>query len=134
LPKPEPPRWQDSDVSTEFDLLNPFVIIAVFMIGAMFRNILGRLIGSLAAGGAAGLVAGLMVGSIATTLVAGGIVFAVPLISHGIFAGGGPPVGRGRYGRGWAGGSWSGGGGGFGGGGFRGGGGGFGGGGASGSW
>jgi len=134
LPEPEPPRWQGSDASTEFDPLNPFVIMLVFVVGAMFRNILGRLVGSVAAGGAAGLVAWLIAGSIATSLVAGGIVFAFTLISNGIFAGGGPPVGRGRYGRGWAGGSWSGGGGGFGGGGFRGGGGGFGGGGASGSW
>ena len=131
LPEPELPRWQGSDVSTEFDLLNPFVIIAFFMIGAVFRNVLGRLVGSVAAGGAAGVVAWLIAGSIAASLAAGGIVFAFTLISNGIFAVG-PPIGRGRYG---GGGSWSGGRGGWSsGGGFRGGGGGFGGGGASGSW
>jgi uncharacterized protein len=138
LPEPEPPHWQGSDVFSDFDPLNPFVIIAVFVIGAVFRSLFGRLLGSLAAGGTAGIVAWLIAGSLAASLIAGGIVFVFTLLSAGIFSGGGPPIAPGRYGRGSSGGSWSGGGGWSSGssssGGFSGGGGGFGGGGASGSW
>jgi uncharacterized protein len=136
LPAPEPPHWQGNDIFSSIDPFNPFVIIAVFVFGALFRSMFGRLVGSFAAGGIVGVVAWFIAGSLAASLIAGGIVFIFTLFGDSFFSGG-PGVGRGRS----SGGSWSGGGGWSSGssgssdsGGFSGGGGSFGGGGASGKW
>jgi len=139
LPAPEPPHWKGSDVFSNFDPFNPFVLIAIFVFGGLFRGMFGRLAGSLAAGGVVGLIAWFIAGSIVASLLASGIVFIFTLFGDSILSGGGPTTGRGRS----SGGSWSGGGSGGGwssgssssdSGGFSGGGGSFGGGGASGSW
>jgi uncharacterized protein len=136
LPAPEPPRWQGNDVFSVIDPFNPFVIIAVFVFGALFRGIFGRLVGSAAAGGVVGVVAWFIAGSLAASLLAAGIVFIFTLFGDSFFSGVGPPVGGRRS----SGGGWSGGGGGWSSsdssdsGSFSGGGGSFGGGGASGSW
>jgi uncharacterized protein len=141
LPAPEPPHWQAPNPLDYIDPFNPFVLVLLFFGGAFLRSILGRLIGSTANGGIIGLLAWLVVGSLAASILAGVVVFAISMLAES-FASAGPPVrGRGGYsGGGWSGGSsggsWSGGSSGSSsdGGGFSGGGGSFGGGGASGSW
>ena len=137
LPAPEPPHWQDQGSFNGADLLNPFVLFGLVIVGGFLRTVLGRLIGAAATGGVVAAVAWFIAGSIAAALLAGGVAFVVAMFADAFVPTG--PVGRGRYGGGWSGGY---GGGGWGGGGssrdsdsgFSGGGGSFGGGGASGSW
>jgi uncharacterized protein len=141
LPAPAPPQWHGPNPLDYIDPFNPFVLVLLFFGGAFLRSILGRLIGSIANGGIIGLLAWLAVGSLAASILAGVVIFAISMLAES-FASAGPPVrGRGGYsGGGWSGGSsggsWSGGSGGSSGdsGGFSGGGGSFGGGGAAGSW
>jgi uncharacterized protein len=136
LPAPEPPHWQEQGAFDGADLLNPFVLFGLVILGGFLRTALGRLFGATATGGIVALVAWFIAGSIAAALLVGGIGFLVAMFADA-FVPMAPP-GRGRYGGGWGGGygggGWSGGGSGGSGGGFSGGGGGFGGGGASGSW
>jgi uncharacterized protein len=132
LPAPEPRQGQSSSVLSHVDLLNPFTIFGLFIVGAMLRAMLGRLIGSAATGGIVGALAWFIAGSLAASIIAGVIGFIFTLVGESIASSNGGH------------GNWSGGGGGFGGsfsggsssdsGGFSGGGGSFGGGGASGSW
>jgi uncharacterized protein len=139
LPAPEPPHWQNSGLLSGIDPFNPFILFALFIVGATLRTALGRLIGSFATGGIVGLGAWLIAGSIAASIIAGTVAF-VFMFFAGSTVSANPSVGRGRYGGGaWSGGSSSGSdwssssssdSGGFSGGG----GGSFGGGGASGSW
>jgi uncharacterized protein len=110
------------------DLFNPYLIFAVFIVGAILRTTLGRLIGSVATGGVVGLLAWFILGSLALSFISAAIAFIFTLFAESIASS------NGRTG-------WSGGGGSFSGsssssdsGGFSGGGGSFGGGGASGSW
>jgi uncharacterized protein len=132
LPTPEPEHWRSPSLLNHIDPFNPFVIIAVFVVGGILRTMLGRLFGSVATGGVVGLLAWVFVGSIAAGAIVGVIAFLFTLFGDMMSAG----SGRG------SGGSWSGGGGSWSGGssgsssggGFSGGGGSFGGGGASGSW
>jgi uncharacterized protein len=129
---PEPRQPQSSSVLSHVDLLNPFTIFGLFIVGAMLRAMLGRLIGSVATGGIVGALAWFIAGSLAASIIAGVIGFIFTLVGESIASSNGGH------------GNWSGGGGGFGGsfsggsssdsGGFSGGGGSFGGGGASGSW
>jgi uncharacterized protein len=138
LPAPEPPHWQDQGSFNGADLLNPFVLFGLVILGGFLRTVLGRLIGASATGGVVALVAWFIAGSIAAALLVGGFAFVVAMFADAFVPTG--PAGRGRYGGGWSGGY--GGGGGWSGGGssrdsdsgFSGGGGSFGGGGASGSW
>ncbi|HEY4985293.1 MAG TPA: YgcG family protein [Bradyrhizobium sp.] len=127
LPAPEPRQNSGSSGSIE-DLFNPFLIFAVFIVGAILRATLGRLIGSVAAGGVIGVLAWFLAGSLLLSLVASGLAFVFTMVGDRIASAGG----RGGF---------VGGGGGFSGGSsssdsgsFSGGGGSFGGGGASGSW
>jgi uncharacterized protein len=124
LPAPAP----TSDWSGNFDAVNPFVLFAILIGGAMLRTALGRLIGSIAAGGIVGALAWFIAGSLAASIVAGLIAFIFTMFGSGIVS-----AGPGTYSgsSGWSGGGSSGGGSS---GGFSGGGGSFGGGGASGSW
>jgi uncharacterized protein len=133
LPAPEPRQQQDSDLLSHIDLLNPFTIFAVFVIGGILRGTLGRLIGAVATGGIVGALAWFIAGSLVASIIAAVIAFIVTMVAE-------IPTSSGRGGgRGWSGG--------YGGGsysegssgssdsgGFSGGGGSFGGGGASGSW
>jgi uncharacterized protein len=129
LPAPAKPR-QDSGVFDQFDPFNPFLIVAVFVIGGIFRGIFGRLFGSLATGGAVAVILWFIAASLSLSVIGGIIAFIFTMIADAITSSGG--VGRGggwvSSGGGYSGGSSSGGGG------FSGGGGSFGGGGASGSW
>ena len=133
LPAPEPRQQQDSDLLSHIDLLNPFTIFAVFVIGGILRGTLGRLIGAVATGGIVGALAWFIAGSLVASIIAAVIAFIVTMVAE-------IPTSSGRGGgRGWAGGygggSYSGGSSGSSdSGGFSGGGGSFGGGGASGSW
>jgi uncharacterized protein len=138
LPAPEPPHWQDQGAFNGLDLLNPFVLFGLVILGGFLRTVLGRLIGAAATGGVVAAVAWFIAGSIAASLLAGGVGFIIAMFADAFVPMG--PASRGRYGGGWVGGGYGGGGGWSGGGsrdsdgGFSGGGGGFGGGGASGSW
>ncbi len=113
--------------------INPgFAVFAIFVVGAIMRAMLGRLIGAVATGGAVGLMAWLIAGSLAASIIAAIIVFIVALVVDLTSPQG--RSGRGSWsGGGGSGGSWSGGSSSDSGG-FSGGGGSFGGGGASGSW
>jgi uncharacterized protein len=132
LPSPRQAR-QDSGLT---ELINPFVIIGVLVLGAFLRSAFGRLFGSVATGGLVGLLAWFIVGSLAAAVVAGLIASFFTMLSDGLAS---PAPGRtggwsgGGYGGGYGGGSYSGGSSSDSGG-FSGGGGSFGGGGASGKW
>ncbi|MBW8902853.1 MAG: YgcG family protein [Bradyrhizobium sp.] len=123
---PAPATRQSSGTSGDFDVFNPFLLFAIFVVGAILRTSLGRLLGSVATGAAVGAVAWFIAGSLAASVVAGFIGFIFTMLADTIAwsGGGGSYSGSG----GWSGGGSSSGGG------FSGGGGSFGGGGASGSW
>jgi uncharacterized protein len=129
LPAPQP-REQGSVLLSHIDLLNPFTLFAVFIVGTILRATLGRLIGAAATGGIVGALAWFIAGSLVASIIAAIIAFVLTMFVE-------TPTSSGRGGgRGWSGGgSYSGSGSGSSdGGGFSGGGGSFGGGGASGSW
>jgi uncharacterized protein len=123
---PAPASGQSSSSSADFDVFNPFLLFAMFVVGAILRTSLGRLLGSVATGAAVGTVAWFIAGSLAASVVAGFIGFIFTMLADTIAWSGGGGSYRGS-------GGWSGGGSSSGGG-FSGGGGSFGGGGASGSW
>jgi uncharacterized protein len=129
LPAPAQPR-QNTGLLSDIDPFNPFLIVAVIVVGGILRGVLGRLFGSLATGGLVAALFWFIAASLALSAIGGIIAFIVTLIGDAMMSSGG--VGRGG---GWAssGGGFSGGSGSSGGG-FSGGGGSFGGGGASGSW
>jgi uncharacterized protein len=128
LPAPTQ-RRQDSGLLSQLDPFNPFLIVAVIVVGGILRGVLGRLFGSLATGGLVAALFWFIAASLALSAIGGIIAFLVTMFSDAMTSSGG--IGRG---------GWVGGGGGFSGGssssggGFSGGGGSFGGGGASGSW
>jgi uncharacterized protein len=130
LPAPEPRREQGSSFLSHVDLLNPFTLFAVFIVSAILRTTLGRLIGAVATGGIVGALAWLIAGSLAASFIAAIIAFLFTMFAEIPTSSSGRSGGRG----------WSGGGGSWGGGSSSGssdsggGGGSFGGGGASGSW
>jgi uncharacterized protein len=130
LPAPAQPR-QNTGFLSDIDPFNPFLIVAVIVVGGILRGVLGRLFGSLATGGLVAVLFWFIAASLALSVISGIIAFIVTLIGDAITSSGG--VGRGG---GWVGGSGGGysGGSSSSGGGFSGGGGSFGGGGASGSW
>jgi uncharacterized protein len=127
LPAPEP--RQSSDFVSHDELVNPFTIFALFIIGIILRATLGRLIGSAATGGVVGVLAWFIVGSLAASIIVAIIAFIFTLFGESIASSNGGS-------RNWSssGGSHSGGSSSSDSGGFSGGGGSFGGGGASGSW
>jgi uncharacterized protein len=124
---PAPQRRPNSGPLSGIDPLNPLALVAVFVVGAILRSALGRLIGSAATGGVVGVLAWMFFGSLAVSVIAAAVAFFFTMLGESIAS-----LNGGH-------GNWSGGGGPFsgssrGGGGFSGGGGSFGGGGASGSW
>jgi uncharacterized protein len=133
LPAPEPEHWQSPGLVSFINPLNPFVLVAVFIVGGILRTMLGRLFGSVATGGFVGFLAWLFIGSIAAAAIVAVIAFIVAMFVDMAPSGGGRSSGGFS---GSSGGSWSGGGSSSSSdsGGFSGGGGSFGGGGASGSW
>jgi uncharacterized protein len=128
-PLPAPAARRQEMGLTELDPFNPFLILAVIVVGGILRGGLGRLFGSLATGGLVAAVFWFVAASLTLSAIGGVLAFIVTLIGDAMFSSG--SLGRG----GWvgSGGGFSGGGS-SGGGGFSGGGGNFGGGGASGSW
>jgi uncharacterized protein len=121
-PLPAPAPRQSSGSSHNFDPFNPFVLFAIFVVGAILRTTLGRLIGSVTTGGVVGALAWFIAGSLAASVIVGVIAFIFTMFGDSIASSSG------------GGGSYSGSSSSSGSGGFSGGGGGFGGGGASGSW
>jgi uncharacterized protein len=133
LPAPEPRQQSSSDWLSHIDLLNPFTLFAVFVVGAILRATLGRLIGAVATGGVVGLLAWLVVGSLAASIIVAFIAFVVTMFAETPTSSSGHGGGRGWSG-GYGGGPYSGGSSSSGSSDSGGGGGSFGGGGASGSW
>jgi uncharacterized protein len=135
LPAPEPGRWQEPNLFSQIDPLNPFVIVGIFVLGSFLRTMLGRLLGAAATGGIVGFLAWVAAGSLGAALLLAIIAVVVTLLA-GSWGWGGPGgYRRGGWPGGGYGGSWPGSGGSSrDDGGFSGRGGGFGGGGASGSW
>jgi uncharacterized protein len=123
---PAPQRRPNSGPLSGIDPLNPLALVAVFVVGAILRSALGRLIGSAATGGVVGVLAWMFFGSLAVSVIAAAVAFFFTMLGESIASLNG---GHGNWS---GGGSFSGSSGG--GGGFSGGGGSFGGGGASGSW
>jgi uncharacterized protein len=128
LPAPVRPQ-QDSGFVSHIDPFNPFLIVAVIVVGGIFRGVLGRLFGSLATGGMVAAIFWFAAASLALSTISGIIAFLITMFGDAMTSSGG--AGRGG---GWVGGGYSGGSRSSDGGGFSGGGGNFGGGGASGSW
>jgi len=128
---PAPERRENSGLLRNIDPFNPFVIFAVFIVGAILRTALGRLIGSVATGGVVGVLAWLLVGSLGLSIIAAIIAFIFTLVGESIASANG---GSGNWSGSSRGGSYSPSSGSSDSGGFSGGGGSFGGGGASGSW
>src|SRR6201996_2527634 len=117
LPAPTPRSQQPRRGGTgDFgELLNPFIIVAAFVGGAVLRGLLGRLIGSVATGGLIGVLAWFIVGSLTLAVIAGVIALIFTMLSDSL---GSPGIGRTG---GWSGGGYGGGfGGGYSGGGGRG--------------
>jgi uncharacterized protein len=123
---PAPEQRSNSGWLGGIDPLNPFALVAVFVLGAILRTALGRLIGSAATGAVVGVLAWAFFGSVAVSVIAAAVAFFFTMLGESIASLNGGHA------------NWSGGGGfsgsSSGGGGFSGGGGSFGGGGASGSW
>jgi len=129
LPAPAPRQQQNTGLLSDIDPFNPFLIVAVIVVGGIFRGIFGRLFGSLATGGLVAALFWFIAASLSLSAISGFIAFLVTMFADAMTSSGG--TGRG--------GGWVSSGGGFSGGssdsgGFSGGGGSFGGGGASGSW
>jgi uncharacterized protein len=133
LPAPESRQQPSSDWLSHIDLLNPFTLFAVFIVGSILRATLGRLIGAVATGGVVGLLAWLIAGSLVASIIAAFIAFVVTMFAETPTSSSGHGGGRGWSG-GYGGGSYSGGSSSSGSSDSGGGGGSFGGGGASGSW
>jgi uncharacterized protein len=127
-PLPAPQGRQSIRRFDNIDPFNPLIIFGIFLAGAIFRTILGRLLGAVATGGLAGIVAWFLIGLLSISALAALIAFVITLLGYNTSSSGGSS--------GWSGsgGSYSGGSSSSDSGGFSGGGGSFGGGGASGSW
>jgi uncharacterized protein len=129
LPAPEP-AWQDSSALSHLGLFNPFMLFALFLVSAILRTTLGRLIGALASGGVFAALFWFLAGSLVLSGIAGFLAFVFAMFIDSIAS----PGGGSRGGFSGGGGSFSSGSSSSSSGGFSGGGGSFGGGGASGSW
>jgi uncharacterized protein len=131
LPAPARRQQQNTSLLSNIDPLNPFLIVAVIVVGGIFRGIFGRLLGSLATGGLVAALFWFIAASLALSAITGVIAFLVTMFCDAMTSTGGTGSGGGWVssgGGGYSGGSSSDSGG------FSGGGGSFGGGGASGSW
>jgi uncharacterized protein len=108
LPAPaqsEPQQgFQPSWLLDHVNPFNPFMIFAVFVVGAAMRATLGRLIGAVATGGIVGVLAWFFIQSLALAAVAAIIVFIITLF--GDFANNAGGGGRSSS-SGWSGGSGS---------------------------
>jgi uncharacterized protein len=126
LPAPTPEsQWRPgSGTFGDIDLLNPWILFALYIVGTILRSMLGRLIGAVTTGGVVAVVVWIVAGSLALSIFLAIIAFVFTMFGQtmGSLAGSG------------SGGSYSGRSSGSSSGGFSGGGGSFGGGGASGRW
>jgi uncharacterized protein len=132
LPAPARRQQQNTGLLSDIDPFNPFLIVAVIVVGGIFRGIFGRLFGSLATGGLVAALFWFIAASLALSAISGFIAFLVTMFADAMTSSGGTGGGGGwvsSSGGGFSGGSSS-----SDSGGFSGGGGSFGGGGASGSW
>ena len=125
LPAPTPEsKWgPGSGLFGDIDLLNPWILFGLYIVGTILRSMLGRLIGAVTTGGVVAVVAWLVAGSLALSIFLAIIAFIFTMFGQTIGSLAGSGSGGSR-----SGGSSSSSGG------FSGGGGSFGGGGASGRW
>jgi uncharacterized protein len=91
---------QSSWLLDHVDPLNPFMIFAIFVVGAIARTTLGRLMGAIATGGIVGVLAWFFIQSLLLASLAAVIVFIITLF--GDFANN---TGGGRGSSGWSSGS-----------------------------
>jgi uncharacterized protein len=133
LPAPAQRQPQNTGLLSNIDPLNPFLIVAVIVVGGIFRGLFGRLFGSLATGGLVAALFWFVAASLALSAITGFIAFLVTMFADAMTSSGGTGRGGGWVSSG-SGGGFSGGSSSSDSGGFSGGGGSFGGGGASGSW
>jgi uncharacterized protein len=106
LPAPEPPHWQHTALFDVSDMLNPFLLIPVFLFGGLMRSMLGRLVGSVVSAGVVTLVAWLLFGSLIAAIVAGAIAFVFVMFNDAVTSSGRRGSG-GNWSSGSSGGSWS---------------------------
>src|SRR5271166_6385591 len=104
-PAPEASHGPDFDWISFLNPFNPFTLFGVYVIAAICRNLLGRLIGSAAAGVVVGALGWYLLGSVALALVLGGIVSTLTFFADSIIAANNAAIPSGRRG----GGGWSGG-------------------------
>jgi uncharacterized protein len=127
LPTPTPEsKWGGSGLFGDIDLLNPWVLFGLYIVGAILRGTLGRLIGAVTTGGVVAVVVWFVAGSLALSIFLAIIAFVFTMFAETIGSLAGSGSGGSHSGGSSSSSSSSGG--------FSGGGGSFGGGGASGSW
>jgi uncharacterized protein len=96
LPAPEQ-KWQQSfGWLSHIDPLNPFVIFAIIILGAVLRNIAGRLVSAAVVSGLVGVLAWFVAGSQAASILLGGIVFVIAMFAQAQVASPIPASARGR--------------------------------------
>src|ERR1700730_15597148 len=78
LPAPITPQ-QDSAFVSHIDPFNPFLIVAVIVVGGIFRGVLGRLFGSLATGGLVAAIFWFGAASLAVSTISGIIAFLITM-------------------------------------------------------
>src|SRR3954463_1219580 len=83
LPAPAQ-RQQNSGLLSQIDPFNPFLIVAVIVIGGILRGVLGRLFGSLATGGLVAALFWFVAASLALSVIGGVIAFIVTMIGDAI--------------------------------------------------
>src|SRR5580698_9342886 len=93
LPAPAPRQQQSTGLLSQLDPLNPFLIVAVIVVGGIFRGIFGRLFGSLATGGLVAALFWFIAASLALSAITGFIAFLVTMFADAMTSSGG--TGRG---------------------------------------
>src|SRR4051794_12786142 len=108
-PLPAPVRRQQNSPGLlgDIDPFNPFLIIALIVLGGLMRGLFGRLFGSLATGGLVAALFWFIAASVALSAISGIIAFLVTVFADAITSSGG--VGRGGWVGGGSGGGFSGG-------------------------
>jgi uncharacterized protein len=86
LPPPPPPRFNSTSLD---DIPIPFILVGLFMVGAVLRAILGRLVAACLMAGLLGLVAWFVVGSWIALVLAAIVGFLVTLLAEAAQSGGG---------------------------------------------
>src|SRR3984885_9595334 len=95
LPAPAPRQRQGNGLLSNIDPLNPFLIVAVIVVGGIFCGIFGRLLGSLATGGLVAALFWFVAASLALSAITGFIAFLVTMFCDAMTSSGGTGRGSG---------------------------------------